>query len=396
MTTPQFRISELDYDQQELDAVVEVIKSQWLSQGPKIEQFENRFAEFVGSKRALAVSNGTAALHLALLASGIGPGDEVLVPSFTFVASVNAVLYVGAKPVFVDIVGPHDLNIDPVDMAAKITPRTKAAVVVHMAGFPADMDAILLLASEHNLVIVEDACHAVGARYNDNPASPLSQKMAGTAGTVGCFSFFANKNLVTGEGGMVVTDDPEIAERVRLARSHGMTKSSWDKAAGRATDYDLIDVGFNYRATELTAALGLIQLEKLPEGNRRRRECVARYRERLAGLPGISIPFADRLDDSSHHVFPILLEDSEIRAEFRSRLGQRGVQTTFHYPPVHLFTHYQKACPDTPPLPQTCDAANREVTLPLHARMTVEMVDAICDVICEELGALTPSQVNHS
>ncbi len=396
MTAQSFRISELDYDERELDAVVEVIRSQWLSQGPTIETFEKRFADFVGAKRALAVSNGTAALHLALLACGIGPGDEVLVPSFTFVASVNAILYVGATPVFVDIVGPHDLSIDPNDMAAKITSRTKAAVVVHMAGFPADMDAIMKLAEQHDLRIIEDACHAVGARYNTRPDSPYSQRMAGTGGTVGCFSFFANKNMVTGEGGMVVTDDEELANRVKLARSHGMTKSSWDKASGRATDYDLIDVGFNYRATEIMAALGLVQLDKLADGNLRRRNCVARYRERLSGIGGITIPFFDRLEDSSHHVFPILLDVAEQRSDFRERLNQRGVQTTFHYPPVHQFTHYQKLCPDTPSLPKTCDAASREVTLPLHARMTIEDVDAICDVVESEMESLNQMEVTQS
>jgi dTDP-4-amino-4,6-dideoxygalactose transaminase len=335
----------------------------------------------------VAVANGTAALHLALLACGIGPGDEVLVPSFTFVASVNAITYVGATPVFVDIHEPSDLNLDADDLQHKVTSRTKAMIVVHMAGFLADMDRILDVANRHGLLVIEDACHAVGARCRATPSGLSHGRMAGTIGDVGCFSFFANKNLATGEGGMVVTRDAGIAEHVRLARSHGMTKSSWDKASGRATDYDVVQVGFNYRCTELTSALGLVQLRKLAAGNERRRELVARYRELLAPCDELTIPFSHRLDDSAHHIFPILLNDAAQRPSFRQALLERGIQTTFHYPPAHLFTHYRQTVPNARSLSRTEAAALREVTLPLHTQLTEQDVENIANVVLSELVA---------
>lgn len=380
----KYLLSDVDLGEEEAQAVAEVVRGKWLSVGPRTAEFETRFAEMAGARHAVAVANCTAALHLALEALDVGPGDEVLVPSYTFVASANAVLYQSATPMFVDIRGPHDLNLDPDDLARKITPRSKAIVVVHLAGFPADMDAINELAARHGLAVVEDACHAIGADYRGATGSPLSGRKAGTLGRIGCFSFFANKNLVTGEGGMLVTDDEQLAQRMRLGRSHGMTKTSWDKADGRATDYDVVQLGHNYRGTELTAAMGLIQLRKLPAANARRRELVARYRERLRGVPGITIPFADRLDDSAHHIFPILLAHAELRTPLREALRERGVQTSVHYPPVHQFTHYRRLVGE-PHLPMTEDVASREVTLPLHPLLTEADVDAISAAVAEIL-----------
>jgi dTDP-4-amino-4,6-dideoxygalactose transaminase len=312
----------------------------------------------------------------------------VLVPSFTFVASVNAITYVGASPRFVDIHGSNDLNLDADDLERKLTSRTKAVIVVHMAGFLADMDRIQEVAKRHGLLVIEDACHAVGARYLGSESSPHRGRMAGTIGDVGCFSFFANKNLATGEGGMVVTRDPRIADNVRLTRSHGMTKTSWDKAAGRAADYDVLQAGFNYRCTELTSALGIVQLNKLDAGNDRRRALVARYRERLSACTELSIPFPDRLADSSHHIFPILLKDAAQRPAFRQALLGRGIQTTFHYPPVHEFSHYRKLVPEAGLLSRTVDAAAREVTLPLHTQLTESDVDTICEAVLGELKSV--------
>jgi len=365
--------------------VAEVVRGKWLSVGPRTAEFEKQFAEMTGSQHAVAVSNCTAALHLALEALDVGPGDEVLVPSYTFVASANAILYQGARPVFVDIQGEHDLNLDSADLARKVTPKTKAIVVVHLAGFPADMDAILQTAERHNLPVVEDACHAIGADYDGGPNSPLTGRKAGSLGRAGCFSFFANKNLVTGEGGMVVTDDETIARRVRLGRSHGMTKTSWDKADGRATDYDVVQLGHNYRGTELTAAMGLIQLRKLAEANARRREAVAVYRQRLADLPEITVPFAHRTDDSAHHIFPVVLPDADLRTPLREALRESGVQTSVHYPPVHQFTHYRELLGDVW-LPVTEDVAAREMTLPLHPLLRGADVHAICDLLVAALA----------
>ena len=387
MTMNKYLLSDVDMGEEEAQAVAEVVRSKWLSVGPRTADFEAEFAEMMGAKHAVAVSNCTAALHLSLMALELGPGDEVLVPSYTFVASANSIVYTGATPVFVDINGPHDLNLDVDDLEAKITPRTKAIVVVHLAGFPADMDRLMTLADRHGLAVVEDACHAIGADYHGAEDSRFLGRKAGTVGHVGCFSFFANKNMVTGEGGMFVTDDEDLATRVRLGRSHGMTKTSWDKASGRANGYDVAQIGYNYRCTEITAALGSIQLRKLAAGNQRRKELVARYRELLSDVPGLSIPFADRLTDSAHHIFPILLDDAELREPFRTALNDRGVQTSVHYPPVHEFTHYREHFPHETGLERTVDAASREVTLPLHPLLTTEDVATICDAVCESVEA---------
>ncbi len=367
----RYLLSDADLGREEADAVADVVMSKWLSIGPRTDEFEKRFAAHMGVSHAVAVANCTCALHLAMMALDLGPGDEVLVPSYTFVATVNAVRYVGATPVFVDIVGDRDLNMDPADAAGKVTPRTRAIVPVHMAGFPADMHALMALARRHNLRVVEDACHAIGA------TATYEDRKAGAIGDIGCFSFFANKNLVTGEGGMLITGDEAIARRLKLIRSHGMTKSSWDKASGRATSYDVVELGFNFRPTELTAALGLVQLGKLDTNNARRRELVRRYRRQLANVPGIVIPFADRLDDSAHHVFPIVLGDAAWRQPLRDALEQRGVQTTIHYQPVHQFSHNADVAVGVS-LPRTEDVAARELTLPLHPLLEPADIDEIC------------------
>lgn len=384
-TAVRYLLSDLDYGEAEEQAVLEVLRSKWLSVGPQSAEFEAEFAALVGARHAVAVSSCTAALHLALLQAGIGPGDEVLVPSYTFVASVNPILYVGAQPVFVDITGPHDLNLDPADLEARVTSRTRAILAVHLAGFPAAMGAILQLAERHGLVVIEDACHAIGARYIPIQPDAWSGRCAGTLGRAGCFSFFANKNLPTGEGGMLVTDDEALASGARRARSHGMTKTSWDKAAGRAMDYDVEQFGFNYRGTELTAALGRVQLKKLLAHNARRLQLVSHYRSRLAACEGLDIPFNQRLEDSAHHIFPVLLPRADMRPAFRQHLQQAGVQTSVHYPPVHCFSEYQRRCPQQPPLPRTIDASAREVTLPLHPLLSEADVDVICDTVAEAL-----------
>ncbi|HEX7079603.1 MAG TPA: DegT/DnrJ/EryC1/StrS family aminotransferase [Gammaproteobacteria bacterium] len=379
---PRYLLSDLEYGEDEERAVLEVLRSRWLSVGPRSEAFESEFAAFLGARHAVHVASCTAALHLALLACDIGPGDEVLVPSYTFVASANPILYVGATPVFVDIVGGGDLNMSPADAAAKITSRSKAMIVVHVAGFPADMQSLLTIAERHGLAVIEDAAHALGAMYTARGV----RYPVGRLGHAACFSFFANKNLPTGEGGMLVTEDAAIATRVRQARSHGMTKTSWDKASGRATDYDVQRLGFNYRSTELAAALGRIQLRKLPANNDRRRELAERYRRNLAGCDGIEPAFGDRFADAAHHLFAVLLRDPTTRAGFRERLAAEGIQTSIHYPPVHHFTQYRRPGREHEPLPLTADAAEREVTLPLHPLLTLDDVDIICSHVASVGG----------
>jgi len=391
----KYLLSDIDMGEAEAEAVAEAVRSKWLSTGPRTAEFEQRFAEAMRADYAVAVSSCTAALHLAMLAAEIGPGDEVLVPSYTFVASANSILYQGATPVFVDINGPADLNLDIDDLERKITPRTKAILPVHMAGFPADMDRIMSLAARHQLKVIEDACHAIGADYQGEGASPFCGRKAGTIGDAGCFSFFANKNLVAGEGGMLVTDNEEIARRVRLARSHGMTKSSWDKADGRAFGYDVVSLGYNYRSTELTAALGLIQLEKLAGNNATRRNLVRRYREQLADVEGLTIPFSGRIEDSAHHIFPIVIDPEVDREAFRKALDERGIQTSVHYPPIHEFSHYREQSTAPCVLPQTEAVAAREVTLPLHPLLKDDDVDFISSAVseCLEKARLTADAI---
>ena len=389
MSAPKYLLSDIKFDEQEEQAVLDVVRSGWPSLGPQTRGFEEDFAEFVGAGEAVAVTNGTAALHLGMASLGIGPGDEVLVPSYTFVATANAVLHTGAKPVFLDIAGPHDLNLCAEAIEASITPATRAIVVVHLAGFIADMDRIVAIAKKHGLFVVEDACHAIGATYTaGDRSSALYAAAAGTLSDVGCFSFFANKNLVTGEGGMLVTNHPDVAERARLGRSHGMTKSSWDKAKGRATGYDVVQPGYNYRPTELVAAIGKVQLKKLPANIRRRREIVEIYRERLEPLP-VEIPFLDRCDDAAHHIMPVLVQHEEMREPFRADLLENGVQTSVHYPPVHRFTHFAELC-DSGNLERTEDVAARELTLPLHTGLLDKDVFEICRII-EHCAEMIPS-----
>jgi dTDP-4-amino-4,6-dideoxygalactose transaminase len=364
----------------ELRSVVdEVVDSGWWSMGPKVEEFEAAFAEFTGTKHALAVANGTAALHLALLAAGCGPGDEVILPSLNFVAAANAIGHTGAAPVFCDIVGPDDLNLDPADLEAALTPATKAVLVLHYGGFPCDIAAVRAFAEERGLIVIEDAAHAPGASWHGEPC--------GSLGRVGCFSFFSNKNLPVGEGGMIVTDDDDLAAGLRLLRSHGMTTLTWERHRGHAASYDVVARGFNYRLDELRAAIGLYQLRRLPEENARRRELTERYRERLHDVNGISIPFGERDEDtlSAHHLAVALLPAGR-RDEVRAALADRRIQTSVHYPPIHLFSYYEELG-SRRPLPRTEEVAERVVTLPLYGHMTDEQSDLVIDALLETVGA---------
>jgi dTDP-4-amino-4,6-dideoxygalactose transaminase len=379
MTYWKVPLADLTLGSEEIDAVTAVLRSGWLSMGPETRRFEEEFARFFSVPHALAVANGTVALHLACLALGLGPADDVLCPSLTFVATANAILYTGARPVFVDVGGPEDLNLSVADAARKVTPRTRAVMVVHYAGYPCDLDGILALARQHNLKVIEDTAHAPGAVY---PAA-AGARMLGTLGEVGCFSFFANKNLTTGEGGMLVTHDPEVADKVRLARSHGMTTLTWDRHRGHSFSYDITALGYNYRLDEVRAALGLVQLAKLSGANARRRRLTRRYREKLQDLPGLTLPFVQELEAAACHLFPVVLPPETDRAGFMAALAERGIQTSIHYPPVHRFSLYQGLWPSDYDhgLPQTEAVTSRLVTLPLFSTMTAEQLDAVAEAV---------------
>ena len=361
VTTMKWRypLSDIDFGKEEERGVLRVLRSKWLSTGPVTERFEKAFSEYLGGGHAVAVSNGTAALHLALASLGIGEEDEVILPALTFVATANAALYVGAKPVFADIVSADDLNISPLEIEKKITRKTKAILVMHYGGYPCDMESILGIAKKYNLYVVEDAAHAPGSEYRG--------KMCGLIGDIGCFSFFSNKNLVTGEGGMVVTRNRKWGETVRKMRSHGMEALSWDKYRGHLSSYDIRELGYNYRTTEIQSALGLVQLKKLDGNNKKRKRLVEIYQRELQGVGGISIPFLMFKGNPSYHLFPILLAPSISRNKVMERLKDFGIQTSVHYPPVHLFSLYQKkfSC-ERGKLPKTEEVSQREMTLPLH------------------------------
>ena len=365
-------LSDLTVDDELADAVLKVVRSGWWSMGPRVEEFEREFAAFCGAGEAVAVANGTAALHLSLVALGCGPGDEVIVPSLNFVAAANAIAVTGAEPVFCDILGPEDLNLDPADVEAALTPRTKAIVALHYAGYPCDMDALRGLGP----AVVEDAAHAPGASAGD--------RMCGTLGRVGCFSFFANKNLPVGEGGMLVTEDAELAARLRLLRSHGMTTLTWERHRGHASSYDVVVPGFNYRLDEVRAAVGLVQLGRLPDENAARAVIVARYREALDGRGGLTMPFGVRKGVTpSHHLAVVLLPEGTDRDSVRAALDERGIQTSVHYPPIHDFTAYRER--PQRPLPMTESVAGRLLSLPLYGDMSDEQVEAVVEALLQTL-----------
>ncbi len=300
-------------------------------------------------------------------------------PAFTFVASASAARYVGAEPVLCDVRSPHDFNLDPQDVERRITSRTKAVVAVHFCGYPADVAALRALCDEHGLVLIEDCAQAIGARVDD------AGRQVGTVGELGAFSFFSKKQLCVGEGGMVTSADEQLAERVRLFRSHAMTSSTWDRHRGHDPAYDVVDIGFNYRLDEPRAALGLSRLARLAQSIEARRAIVRAYRERLAEIPGLELPFTDEdVERSSHFAFPVLLADRETRDRFRDRLKDDGIQTTW-YPALHSFTEYRRYAP-ADGLPQATATAARHCALPLSSSTTESEVEMVVEAVRDALA----------
>jgi len=367
-------LTDIAVPEQDVRAVLDCLESGWLTMGPRIAAFEQALAEFVGTEHAVTVSSGTAALHLACLAAGLGPGDEVIVPAFTFVASASATRYVGATPVLCDVISPREFVLDPADVARRITPRTKAVIAVHFCGYPAAIAELRALCDEHGLVLIEDCAQAIGATVDE------SGRSVGTVGELGAFSFFSKKQLCVGEGGMVSCAAAEHAERVRLLRSHALTSSTWDRHRGHDPAYDIVDIGFNYRMDEPRAALGLSRLERLPEALSARRATVRAYREQLAGIEGLELCFDDEaVERSSHFAFPVLVADRERRDRFRDQLKDAGIQTTW-YPALHSFTEYGGYAPPDG-LPAAAEAAGRHCALPLSSSTTAEEVEIVVETV---------------
>lgn len=368
---------DLNFGEEEIKAVTDTIRSRWISTGPRCEELENMFVSMLDVKYAVSLSNCTDALHLACLVCGIGPGDEVLCPSLTFAASVNCIRYVGATPVFCDIVGPDHINIDPVDVENKITERTKAIIVVHMAGFPAKMDEIMAIAKRHDLKVIEDACHG--------PLSEYKGKKLGTIGDVATYSFFSNKNISTGEGGMLVTNNEDYAAKARLLRSHGMTTMSYQRAKGHATSYDINELGYNFRMDDIRASIGCVQMRKLPQDLEKRVRVRAKYLEVLSGIDGIIVPFADNQEFVSNYIMPVVLKESDSakRDRVRNYLHSAGIQTSVHYPAIHQFSIYKGY---GAVLPETEYVTDNEITLPMYAALTDEQISYIGEKLEEALN----------
>jgi dTDP-4-amino-4,6-dideoxygalactose transaminase len=369
-------LTDVVVSEEDIAAVLECLAEGWLTMGPRTQDFEAALADLCGVPYAVAVSSGTAALHLALLAAGVQAGDEVLVPAMTFVAAGAAVRSCGATPVFIESYGPYDFNIDPEDVARHVGPRTRAVLATHWMGYSCDLPTLERLCDEHGLLLIEDCAQSITASCADG-------RLTGTVGAAGCFSFFSKKQLCTGEGGMVATFDEELAAKVRSLRSHAMTTVTWDRHRGHAENYDVVDVGFNFRIDEARAALGLSRLPRLHRDVDARRALVGQYRERLAGAPGVVIPWSDEdVERSSHFGFPIVLETPAMRDHVADELAARHIQTTW-YPAITTLSAYS----DHPRRPRTEDVAARHLVLPLASTYTTDEVELVVSHLIEIVAA---------
>ncbi|MBK7445615.1 MAG: DegT/DnrJ/EryC1/StrS family aminotransferase [Ignavibacteria bacterium] len=361
---------ELNFDEAEENAALETIRSKWISTGPKTTEFENKFSSMLNVKHSVALSNCTVALHLAMKILGIKNGDEVICPSLTFVATANSIRYVNAIPVFADVKSYDDLTLDPEDIERKITAKTKAITVMHYGGFACDMDSIMAIAKKYNLEVIEDACHG--------PLSEHKGRKLGTIGDIGCFSFFSNKNISTGEGGMLVTNNAEFYKRANLLRSHGMTSLSYERSKGHSTSYDVVDLGFNYRMDDIRSSIGIVQLDKIETDLKNRAEVRKFYIKELSEISEIIIPFQDYSEFSSNYIFPVILKNStyEKRDLVRNKLAEAGIQTSVHYPAVHKFSIYKDFYLE---MPVTDYITDNLITLPMYANLKKDDVGYICE-----------------
>lgn len=362
--------------EEEIEAVVDTLRSGWLTTGPKTRQLAQDFAAYVGSESALPLNSCTGGLHVALLALGIGPGDEVITTTMTFCASVNVIEHVGATPVLVDV-EPDTLCIDPVQVEAAITPRTKAIMPVHYAGHPAEMAPIMELAKKHNLYVIEDAAHSLPAAYEG--------EMIGTIGDLTAFSFYATKNLTTGEGGML-TGQAELVERAQLFSLHGMSRDAWKRYnKGGSWFYEVVEAGFKYNMTDIQAAMGLVQLNRLEGMQQRRYEIVHAYNDAFSQMPELQIPAERNNVQHAWHLYVLRLNLDRVaidRAEFISAMGEYNIGTSVHFIPVHLHPFYRNKYGMKPEdHPVAFGEYQRIVSLPLHPGLTDRDVDTVISTV---------------
>ena len=361
----------------EKEAVSEVLESGWMTTGPRAIRFGERVAELSGATHGLALNSCTGALHLSLAAVGVSPGDEVITSTWTFCSTVNVILHSGAKPVLVDV-EPDTLNLDPAKVRAAITPRTKAIMPVHFGGHPAEQDELAAIAKEHGLAIIEDAAHAIGARYRGRPV--------GSFGTTTCFSFYAIKNVTTGEGGALVTSDDEVFERAQRLSLHGISKDAWKRYESVGSwYYEVTAPGFKYNLTDMAAAIGLVQLERLPEFSSRRSELVARYRAYFESTPELDLLSIRDHVDHAHHLFPILLRLDRLsidRDRFIEALRAENIGTTVNFIPIHMHPFYRDHLSSPAgSYPVADETYPRLITLPLYPRMTDDDVDDVARAV---------------
>ena len=359
--------------EEEIREVEDTLRSGWITTGPKTKRFEEEFKEYIGCGHALAVSSCTAGLHLALVASGVGGGDEVVTTPYTFAATGEVILQVGARPVFVDVC-EGGFNIDPERIRKAVTPRTKAIIPVHFAGEPCRMEEIIRIAREHDLVVVEDAAHALGAEYDG--------RKVGTIGDITAFSFYATKNITTAEGGMVTTDDPDIADRINILSLHGISRDAWKRYSSEGSwYYEVLYAGYKYNMTDVQAAMGLHQLRKLPDFLKVREEYVRMYDEGFGDMPEVVLPPRPRNGRHAWHLYVIRLrlEMLEIgRNEFVEALRAENIGTSVHFIPLHLHPYYRETFGfGWGDFPNAEDAYKRAISLPLYPEMTPEDVEDV-------------------
>ena len=359
-------------DQDDIQAVVDVLKSDFLTTGPKIAEFEQTVAGYVGAKYAVAISNGTSALHAACFAAGIGPGDEVITTPLTFAASANCVLYCGGTPVFADV-DPKTYNIDPEDIRRKITDRTKAIIAVHLAGQPCDMDAIHSIAHEYGLIVIEDGAHALGSVYKGKKVGSLSDMTT--------FSFHPVKPITTGEGGMIVTDNEEFYKKMALFRSHGITR---DDSMMTRNDgpwfYQQFDLGYNYRITDIQCALGCSQMKKLDRFLARRKEIVARYNEAFADCDNIITPYQLSDTESGWHLYIVQVKNCD-RRQVLEAMREKGIGVNVHYIPVYMHPYYQEHGYENVHCANAEEIYSHIISLPLYPGLTSEQQDYVIDTL---------------
>lgn len=368
-------------DDDDISAVVDVLRSDWLTTGPKVSEFEEAFAEYVGAKHAIAVSSGTAALHAAAFACGLSKGDEVITTPLTFAASANCVLYQQATPVFADV-RPDTLNLDPERVREKITSRTKAIIPVDYTGQPADMDAMNALAREHGLIVIEDASHAPGAQYKG--------RRVGTLADMTVFSLHPVKHLTTGEGGVVTTDDASVAQRLRLFRNHGLSSDAKERQEKGVWFYEMVELGYNYRLTDIQCALGLSQLAKVDRWLERRREIASQYSEAFGATPELKLPAVRPDCEPAWHLFVVLLNLEELRVgrtEVFQALRAENIGVNVHYVPVPWHPYYRNLGYERGNWPVAEDAYQRLLSLPMFPTIDDKDIDDVIEALKKVVDA---------